>query len=97
MHMYLEDMDIIYGGNGDNADNEPPIESCNSNGFKDNDVDMQGYDNQSSDSDFYESKYNMEDDDDHVYEVNVELEIDRDMGSSEGCSGQDVLTILIEY
>ena len=74
-----------------NTDSETKIETkakardegCSSIGFRDEDVDMQGYDSQSSAFDFHESEYDMEDDNDYVYEVNVDLGFERDMGSGE--------------
>ena len=46
--------------------------------------------NDNFDSNFHESDYDMKDDYDHIYEVNVDLEIERDMGLGKGCTvGED--------
>ena len=103
IHVYLKDKVVLYGGNGDNLDNEPPIQvasdidseteienapKARDEGCSFTGLDMQGDDSESSDSDFHESEYAMgEDNDDYVYEGNVDVGIEKDKGSSERCSG----------
>ena len=102
IHVYLEDKAILYRGNGDNPDNEPPIQVASNTdsesevqneseardeGYSSTSLDMQGGDSDSSDSDFHESEYETVENDDHVYEGIVDFEIENDLGSVEGCNG----------
>ena len=102
IHVYLEDMAVFYGGNGDNPDNEPPIQvaldtgselevqnepEARDEGYSSTCLDMQGNDSDNSDSDFHKSEYDTEEYDDHVYKGIVDFEIECDMGSGEGCNG----------
>ena len=102
IHVYLEDRAVLYRGNGDNPDNEPPIQvasdidselevqnepEARDEGYSSTGLDMQGDDSDSSDSDFHESEYETVENDDHVYEGIVDFEIENDLGSVEGCNG----------
>ena len=102
IHVYLKDKVVLYGGNGDNPDNEPPIQvaldtgselemqnepEARDEGYSSTGLDIQGDDSDSFDSDFHESVFDIEKDDDHVHEGIVDFEIESDMGSGEGCNG----------
>ena len=74
----------------DESDSELEVQKepeARDEGYSSTGLDMQGDDNESFDSYFHESEYDMKEDDDHVYEDNVDVGIERDMGSGERCSG----------
>ena len=105
IHVYLKDMTVLYRGNRDNPDNEPPIQvasdtdsepkvqnepKARDEGYSSTGLDMQRDNSDSSDSDFHKSEYETVKDDDHVYEGIVDFEIESDMGSVEGCNDGQV-------